>query len=311
MKKYCIAGFIILLAFTFSSCLKDKNIEDQKYGLKGLEDIDLVELTGAPARRVSLISSNTDTSFNIVTVHLNSESPAAHDITVTLSQDAALLDAYNEENGTDYQIPPSSAYTLDNLTVTIPKGSREASVKISTKSANLAGAEYAFPFTIVSISDPNYVLSKNYKSIVTIVGVKNQFDGVYSVTGTFVDLTSPAFSGDYPKDVSLVTEGSFTNSYLDGDLGNYGYVFYTGTGYSYFGNWAPVFTFDADGNVTKVSNYYSDPPPRSRDSQLDTSPGTVNKYDFATKTLDVSYYFMQGGAIRGKIHEIWTYKGPR
>jgi hypothetical protein len=101
------------------------------------------------------------------------------------------------------------------------------------------------------------------------------------------------------------------DAYFDELLGGYGYVFDTGGGLSYFGNWAPVFEFDDNGNVTAVTNYYDDPAPRSRMSMLDTSPGTVNKYDFATKSMDVSYFMLQSGSVRLKIHEIFTYLGPR
>ena len=312
MKKYYIISLLIFLAFSFSSCLKDKNIEDQKYGMKGLEDIKLVELTDAPSQTINLVSSNTDTTFAIVTVHLNSENPAGKDITVTLEADQALLDEYNEENETDYEVPPSSIYSFDNLTVTIPKGSREGSVNITTKSADLSGGNYAFAFSIASISDPSYVLSKNYKNIVTIVGVKNKYDGKYTVTGTMTDFApGTTFSGLYPATYYLITQGSNSVAMFDPVyFGDYIHTMRNGGSISGFGSFSPMFTFDDEGNVTKVENAYG-VPSNTRVAEID--PSGINKID-ANGTIKVKYWMNQPSVMPGhriSFDETFTYVGPR
>lgn len=208
MKKYYSIALLAIIALFFSSCLKDKNIDDQVYGLKGLEDTKLAELVSAPYKVISLIASDNDTTFTLVNVHLNSAKPADNDLTVTLMIDQALLDDYNLNNGTSYIVPPSSAYTFDNLTVTIPKGSRDGFLKITTKPNSLSGPDYAFAFSIGSISDPSFVISKNYKNIVTVVGVKNIYDGNYNLRIKTVGWDAYGIADDLTDDWPSNSDGS-------------------------------------------------------------------------------------------------------
>lgn len=312
-NKYLRLLVIAALVFCLQSCLKNNSFYTDFSKGKPAVELPLAAAHANAPIAVSFDVSNTPASYFAV-VNVASVNKPTTPVTATLALDVDFMNAYNDTlSASDpdfvpFELLPDSTYTIGSLDVTIAAGHREDSIPIHIFTNKMApGHNYMLPLTIVKSS----IAISSWNHLMLNIGAKNVFDGKYSVTGTFVDLTSPAFSGDYPKTVSLVTQGLSTDAYFDGDLGGFGYVFYTGTGYSYFGNWAPVFTFDADGNVTAVSNYFTDAAPRSRNSQLDTSPGTVNKFDFATKSLDVNYYFMQAGAIRGKIHEIWTYKGSR
>lgn len=320
--KQIIKNTLILLFGTvvLAGCLKNNDLYEGYTDLEPLADIPLSHLSSDTLTIYALpVASSPDATIDtLVAVHL-SDKKHVGDVTFTLglgTSDPAFVTFMSKHP--EYTLMPSNLYSFDSSVVIKDAGvlnTANISVKFKTAAVDADGNnlflsnEYVLPIIIKDAG--GFQIASNFRMIVMRVLAKNQYDGVYTVTGTFTDLTNPAFSGDYPKSVSLVTEGSSKNAYYDGDLEDFGYVFYTGTSYSYFGNLGAVFTFDADGNVTDVSNYYNDPAPRSRNFKLDTSPGTVNKYDFATKTLDVSYLFMQSGAIRGKIHEKWTYKGPR
>lgn len=313
-NKYLRLLIIAAMVFSLQSCLKNNSFyTDFSQGKPAVELPLAANFTNEPFA-VSFDVSNTPATYYAV-VNVASVNKPTSPVTATLGIDQAYLDKYNADqtaldpdNYVPYELMPDSTYSIGSLNVTIAAGHREDSVPIQIFTNKMApGHNYLLPLTIVKSSLP----ISNWNHLMINIGAKNVFDGKYSVTGTFVDLTNPAFTGYYPKTVSLVTQGLSTDAYFDNTLGGFGYVFDTGAGLSYFGNWAPVFTFDADGNVLSVGNYYTDPAPRSRNSKLDDSPGNVNKYDFATKTLDVNYYFMQAGAVRGKIHEVWTYKGPR
>ncbi|MGN6194500.1 MAG: DUF1735 domain-containing protein [Ginsengibacter sp.] len=312
-NKYLRLVVIAAMIFSLQSCLKNNSFYTDFSKGKPAVELPLAAVHANAPISVSFDVSNTPSLYYAV-VNVASVNKPTSPVTATLGLDVDFMNAYNDTMSAQnsdyvpYELLPDSTYSLGSLDVTIAAGHREDSIPIQIFTNKMApGHNYMLPLTIVKSSLP----ISNWNHLMLNIGAKNQFDGVYSVTGTFVDLTNPAFSGDYPKTVSLVTQGLSTDAYFDGDLGGFGYVFYTGSGYSYFGNFDPVFTFDADGNVTAVTNLYTDPAPRSRSAQLDTSPGTVNKFDLNTKSLDVSYYFMQAGAIRGKIHEIFTYKGPR
>ncbi len=49
--------------------------------------------------------------------------------------------------------------------------------------ANLASGEYGFGWKIKSVSNSGYKISGNFFNTVTMVGVRNKYDGVYEVTG--------------------------------------------------------------------------------------------------------------------------------
>jgi len=304
-----VAGF----AFSLQSCLKNsKFYEDFSKGSPAVELPLAAQHVNKPIA-VSFDVSNTPIQYYAV-VNVASVSVPSAPVTATLSIDNAYLDQYNADQTAanpdfvPYELMPDSTYQISSLDVTIPAGHREDSIPIQIFTNKMAsGHNYLLPISITKSS----VNISNWSHLMLNIGAKNQFDGKYSVTGTMVDLTNAAFVGYYPKGVSLVTQGLSTDAYFDAALGGFGYVFDTGGGLSYFGNWDPVFKFDTDGTVLSVTNYYDDPAPRSRMAQLDTSPGTVNKYDLATKSLDVSYYMIQAGNIRLKIHEVWTYQGPR
>jgi hypothetical protein len=334
-NKYFRILLIAGLVFSLQSCLKNNKYHtDFSKGAPAVELPLAAKFANKPFA-VSFSVATAPTTYYAV-VNVASVDKPSTTITATIGIDSTYLNQYNatqdaaakaaqaaylavDPNNTvndsgypadysPYELLPDSAYQIPSLSASITAGRREDSLQILFFTSKIAqGHAYILPITIVSSSLP----ISNWNHLLINVGAKNAFDGAYNVTGTFVDLTHSAFSGAYPKTVSLVTQGLLSAAYFDGILGGYGYVFNTGGGLSYFGNFDPVFVFDADGNVISMYNYYSDPAPRSRDAKLDTSPGSVNKYDFNTKSFDVSYFLMQSGAIRGKIHEVWTYTGPR
>src|SRR5688572_10361744 len=90
------------LSLVFTSCLKDENIDDMKYGMAGLEDRPLVEFPNSPRTTTPLNASTTDTTFNLITIRLNEPAPASEDVKVTLVPNDALVTAAG------YAVAPSS-----------------------------------------------------------------------------------------------------------------------------------------------------------------------------------------------------------
>lgn len=312
--KYSRIFLIAGLIFAMQSCLKNNGYYvDFSKGAPAVElPYAAVESNAPFALSLDIVDTPTTyyAAINVASVNVPNTVTTA-----TLGVDSAYLTQYNnaqlaiDSSNQTYELLPDSTYSIPSWDASIPAGSREFLVPIKFFTSKIdPGHVYILPLTIVKSS----LAISSWNHLMINVGAKNKYDGKYTVTGTFVH-NNASFTGSYPKTVGLVTEGAATNAYFDYGVngGTFGYGFSNAGSGSYFGNWAPVFTFDADGNVTKMSNYYADPAPRSRDAQLDTSPGTVNKYDFATQSMDVSYYFIQSGGVVAKIHEIWTYKGPR
>jgi len=126
-------------AVTLSSCLKDDLYDENKVQSVAAKDgkTKIIELgvTGTSNSNFMVLafnSSNTDTTFNLIPVTLASSEPAPEDINVTMEKNDAIVDTYNNDNGTAYTVPASNMYTVLNPggVVTIPKGSNTGYLKI-------------------------------------------------------------------------------------------------------------------------------------------------------------------------------------
>ena len=308
---------MVVASVLLTSCLKDENITDRKYGLDGLEDIDLVEFTESPSKAFAINYKDGDTTFTLITVRLNSEQPATQDIQVNLTLNDLLIDDYNTANGTHFEVAPSSIYTLDNLTVTIPKGSREGTLKITTNPADLSAGEYALGLTISGVSGSGAVVSRNYSDIVVYLGVKNLFDGRYDLNITTSGWGAFGISDNQPGDygtIALVTKSgsatSFDNQVFHSDLQP---AFTAGNaGITQFGAASPVFTFDlATYKLINVDNAYPDDG-RGRDFVINpAAPATDNLFDPVTKTIIANYLMKQNGRPDQVIRMVMEYVGAR
>jgi hypothetical protein len=306
----------IAIAIFGTGCLKDDNYDDGNYGI----DLDgapkIAEIAGPVDGfvNIDLVGSPNDTTVDIVMVRLAGGN-ADKDVQVTLALDPAVVTAYNAEHGTSYTVPDPTQYSIPSLTVTIPAGQKTASLKLMAKPDNLFGAEYALGVRLVSTSDANVKLSGNFGTQVVGLTIRNKYDGVYTMTGTLVDVTNAAIVAKSPQTVHLITTG--TNSvYLHNAGTNVAsfkdlFPILNGTAESAYGAFTPEFTFDANNNVISVVNAYGQPASNGRSASLD--PSGVNKWDPATKTLTVKWFMTQPPTpgIRTTFNFTFTYAGPR
>lgn len=258
------------------------------------------------------IAPGDSATFN-VNVSYSGADVAPQDITVTLAVDEAALEKYNAEDGTDYVVPPSTIYSLPT-TVVIKQGTQQTQIKVSIISSSDFdfNVNYALPLKITTVSTG--IISANFSTAIYSFGARNQRDGHYTVNGTFSDITNPAFASIYPMDISFITSSGNSVDVYNNDLGNYGYLFYTGSGYSYYGSFGVRIFFDATGKVTSVTNIYGQPAPNTRSAMLD--PSGVNAFD-ENGNLKIKYYMLQPSAVPGDpaircyFDETYEYLGPR
>jgi hypothetical protein len=340
MKRYLnkslgllvVSGIMLLLV----SCLKNNQyyVDFSQYKPSVELPLSAVHVNLPFAEAIDV--SETPVEYPIV-INVASVNPLNKPVTATLQVDKAYLDQYNalqdaaaqkaqadylaadpshtvnDENYPadyePYELLPDSLYTVDSWNLEVPAGKREAklTLKIATAKMDLEG-NYIIPFTIAQSS----IAISNWNHLMINFTPKNKYDGVYTVTGTFVDKTNAAFTSKYPLKISLITQGASSVAYFANDLngGTFGYPFSNAGAGSYYGNWAPVFIFDNNNNVVQVVNYYGQGTNSSaRSGRID--PAGINKYDPATKTLQVSYYMVQSGADRCHFEEKFEYNGPR
>lgn len=302
MKRYInlygVLSLAILLGFT--SCLNDDNIDDQEYGLINLNAKKIIEIPSSASHEKSLtLLPNGTIDVTLGEVRLAAENPSSEDIVITLSTDPTGIFTEDE-----------AIFPLDQIevpaTVTIPKGERSVPLVVKVNTDYLQGNPQYFPVTIKSVDKSGYTISGNFATLKVNAKVKHKYQGRYVLTGTLSDVASPTlihpaapYEDAYkePYTVQLQTKNGQTLMFFDEILwGDYVYpLATTAGGWSGFGSFCPMFTFDDDDNIIAVTNYHGQPASNTRSAEID--PSGINKYDPATKSFSVSYWMNQSSTV--------------
>ncbi|MEI8272356.1 MAG: DUF1735 domain-containing protein [Paludibacter sp.] len=309
---------ILTLAFvlTMTACLNDSDYSNNLIGTKNTANQNFVEVHLTSADTTNAVSRaydgfNRDTTINFIPVNLTS-GPATSDVTVTFELLNATNAAMAKLIAAGNAIPDPTKFIVLNTgnSVTIPAGSSTGYIKVKFNPSNFGGF-YSFGVKLTAVSDPKYTLSNLVTGFVKF-GIKNQYDGDYTLTGTLVDAANAGIVGAYPNEVYLETLDATSVVMYDVTAGNFYHLIKSGGALSMYGTFAPIFHFDGSGNVTSVTNYYGQPASSTRSGELD--PSGINKYDAATHKLSVSYWMNQPSVIAGhRTHyvEVFTYIGKR
>lgn len=213
--KHSISIFLLaVMGLTLTSCLKDEDFENHVYGLTGASGGELLTFVGAPGSATRLDYFEYDTTFSLATVQIASDHDNGQDLKIRLVVDNAVIDEYNDANGTEYKPAPTNLYTLGSLDITIPKGQKEIELPITVNPSDLANDLYAVGLRIESITSGNNTISSNLGKIVAAVLVKNMWDGEY--TNTYVSSL-----GNGTNTVALETETPTRVAFSPGLIGVY------------------------------------------------------------------------------------------
>lgn len=242
--------------------------------------------------------------------------------TVKIKIVPSLVDDYNDENDTEYEVLPSDFYSWDQndqisfagdeLSVKFGAGKMYGDIAIKLDGSKWTDLtqQYALAFVITDYGNikPSVALSD---TVIVRIGLKNDWDGVYSMVGKITDVASPAFShvsiqyaaqgyGDY--EVQLQTIGETKVVLYDGILWKgFTYPVHSGTGWSGYGSFAPVFEFDPVTNkIISVTNVFGQPSSNTRSAGLD--PSGENYYDPVNKVIKVKYFMYQPSSVPDAPH---------
>lgn len=127
------------------------------------------------------------------------------DLQCDLKVDEAALDEYNQENGANYQLLPSSFYQLAE-TVSFEKGVKTAPVEITVDKSGLGYGTYVLPLTVEHVSKEEFVLDAEKKTL--LLGI------------SFVPPVINLSPGMLSTNALEPSEGSLANL-LDGDITTY------------------------------------------------------------------------------------------
>jgi len=298
MKKNIFKSIVALLAITFlSSCLKDDTmILDPAKGHNVIEFANPAQIVqnGTPYPLYSFSYEATSTPSLPVTVSYSGpEATAPQDITVKVAVGAASkITEYNTATGGHYELLQPTSYTLSATEVVIKAGTSKATFNVLLKPStfNFAVSE-VLPLTITSASSG--IISGNFNTILLNVSAKNAYDGIYAMqAGSFVQrysnpttpTTGDALNGNTSTnpDLTLTTVGA--NTVQIGNL-----------------RWA-----GGSSGVGGIDNLQATVDPATNlvtmkalgNATLAIIPGSVNKYDPATKTFTLNFDWNQTAAKR-------------
>lgn len=339
MKKYLFLAFGLFLAFVLQSCLKDKGFERQAYGTAPTTSAAVGFAQGSGTSDTSVVagavgpSTTPLISSNVIQIALEGTAPLATATTVNIALNPGLL------ANTGLTPFPAGAVTVPTQVV-IPAGAQFVNVPITLVNSSLLSLTigYGVGLTISSASLPIVGTRRN---VVAQYNIKNKFDGVYLVTGTYQDFSpvGVGFTGNYPYEMQLVTSGSTSvdvRRMINGNLVP-GYLFFTASGGgSFYGQFGLTMTFDpATDVISSLHNFYGDPTKGTVDNGVGNpslgtggplfasangrratlDPTGINAYNNATKVVNIKYFLVQPAVVpvgpRAAMNETWTYTGPR
>lgn len=300
MKKISIVLLTALVVFN-SSCLKDKNFEDQIVGIKNpgnaypgvgfnLEgNVNFKRTVG-----FEISSSPQTLDPNAVTVGLYLGTAATKDVHVKVAYDPTILDDYNTQNGTSIQELDAALYTIATTDLVIPAGKQSVAISITIPSTvNISPDNtYGIGFKIISV-DAGYTIAANMTKTLVEVVIKNQYDGEYTSNGYFYHPALPRAITERAKTMYTMTATSCAVEL--GDLASSGYF--------------AILDVDPVTNDITIVDYPGSISTIDFGAGLpDTNPGytaawarsaeCTNVYDPATKEFKVRYGYMGGTGYR-------------
>lgn len=319
IKKYIVQIFSLLIfSAVLSSCVKDNEFFKTGTGDQGRGT--LVRITDADELilRARDVAPTIDT-FVLMEIRRDpaTQSEMNSPLSVTLIKNSAYISTYNAANSTSFVELPAANYTLlDDINITFQPGEFSKSIRIRLNKAGLdLSQQYVLPYTISQVGS-GAKISPDFKNALVQVIIKNRYDGVYKMTGTVVDVAVPAITAKSPATVHLVTTGANSVELYNSGAAFASQVFLfpimNAGSESAYGGFLPEFTFDANGNVTAVTNAYGQPnPANTRSAQLD--PSGVNKW--VNGVLQVKFFMFQPNTVasgpRATIDVTLEYQGPR
>jgi hypothetical protein len=225
-----------------------------------------------------VVNQGDHASFNL-NVEYSGGATAGSDITVNIALDTAALSKYNAQDDMTYVVPPASTMHIPS-SVVIKKGTQlsQNKVTIDINADFDFGAAYALPIKITSVSSG--IISTNLGTSIYSFGVRNKYDGHYSMKGYTLRAGDAVKTGNFTNSdgINLLTGGASIVQFEDLQV----WADQTGVGIDY-----PVLTVNGDNTVTIYSA-----------GGGKNAPGYPSRYDPATKTFYISFTWGGGPTSR-------------
>ncbi|QJD97261.1 DUF1735 domain-containing protein [Mucilaginibacter robiniae] len=295
--KNILKGFVpAALLMSLFSC-KDRYPQPDFTQVTPVVELPVASLAGNGGGNSMSTSFSIQSTPSDYYIYVNYAAPDANstDLAVKLAVDTATLGKFNRTNGTTYPLLPANDYSLAN-TIVIPAGQRkvEYHIKFTTTLID-PSATYALPLKITDAS--GVTVSGNFGTLVLLIGVKNIYDGTYSLKGK---ITRNSASGP-----DLTLGGTFKSGLstslktLTANSNSFSQYWRDGSGVA--GIDGLYLTVDpATNNVTVKA---------TGNATLKNTTGYNNHYDPATKTFYLGFDWGTAPSTRIAVDTL-VYTGP-
>jgi Domain of unknown function (DUF1735) len=314
MKK--IKLFLSLMISTtllMQSCIKDDMVELTNQGSV------FVKMSDGPSKALYYEPFNTVKKVTLFNIRRDVNSPAelAKSATITVQDAPELLTAYNTDNSENFEPLPTSIFSLvtdpsivksgDKYTITFGPNEFAKNFEISLDGSKWdLSKKFGIAYKVVDA--PGSKITSAQKNIVTLISLKNKYDGVYLLTGAH---NRVPYNFPYSTTIYMMTAGANSVIYYWPDAGSYGHPIGVGpdNDLSWYGPAiSPVVEFDPVTN--EVARVFNNPPNGTVITKF-TLAGVANsnKYDPATKKMYISWNYANN-PLRAFVDTL-TYIKPR
>jgi hypothetical protein len=265
---------VALLLFIGTGCKQQRDfLADAK---AGSTDAVGFGFSNAGASVFSLDASTT-TFKQALNAYLSAQKTYGQAISVTVEANSSIVDDYNAQKGTSFEVMPSDVYTLPS-TINIPANSKEGLGEIDFDIPTMLthGTAFALGVEITQVSGgPNKVMTDHSKHVF-IIQVKNEWDGKYNI---HVNISGPnSYTGtDFSEDgypLSTLNANSVTAPYIADFFSGYEQL-----------------TFNNDGTVTVLAGGDATDPNGYGAVMIESS------YDATDHSIHVKYSILGGKYI--------------
>lgn len=286
MKKILLSFLPAMLLFALTGCLKDKDFDDQKYGLHNPDSkaVGFIEAPAGPlVRGITGQSATVTVNGPVITIN-GTNKPASSNITIHLIEDASLVTAAG------FTPLPQGTYNINTTSPSIASGDSltdELEIAV-TGSDNLnPDLTYGVGYRIEKV-EGNYDISRNMSTIVIGFTIKNKYDGVYNLQGYH---NRAPYNFPYNTEIHLVTVAPDAVAFYWPEENDYGHPIGVGANNSmswYGTDIQPVIVFDRQTDLaTDVRNRSS-----AVGITLFTGTGSrTSRFDASTRNITVDWNY--------------------
>jgi Domain of unknown function (DUF1735) len=259
-------------------------------------------------------------TIEIATVNLDADQPSSEDVKVTMVQNPSLVADWNADPDNNFLDElPVNVYTIPTYVLTITKGSRLASLKMTIPNAQLLDVNLAYGVGLsIASNDKGIKIADNLRNVLVSISAKNEFDGIYelkgklfhptnaSLVGPFFFPSASGFPNTIPNPVYLITAGpkSVNLGIANGPgISIAQPLFVNGAPWSFFSGVNPRFTVSPTNEIVVGKAL-------SGSVDFTIPAGITNSYNPSTRTFMASMNWIGGGGDR-QVWDTLRYLRPR